>query len=131
MRLINIHTLDMKEFVAGIPPYAILSHRWTDDEITLKEFRKRLKLDSVGYKKLIQFCKMVKRLESARPSFRNVEWVWIDTCCIDKRSSAELSEAINSMFNWYWNAEYCVAYLSDVSTCPATDDTSGKLREDL
>jgi hypothetical protein len=30
---------------------------------------------------------------------------WIDSCCIDKTSSSELSEAINSMFNWYRNSQ--------------------------
>ncbi|PMD16890.1 hypothetical protein NA56DRAFT_730642, partial [Hyaloscypha hepaticicola] len=48
------------------------------------------------------------------------EYVWIDSCCIDKTSSAELSEAINSMFRWYKKAEVCYAYLSDVSS--ASDD---------
>ena len=43
------------------------------------------------------------------------EYIWIDTCCIDKSSSAELSEAINSMFKWYQNSSLCLAYLSDVS----------------
>jgi len=42
------------------------------------------------------------------------EYVWIDTCCIDKSSSAELSEAINSMYMWYKNAKVCYAYLADV-----------------
>jgi hypothetical protein len=42
------------------------------------------------------------------------KFVWVDTCCIDKSSSAELSEAINSMFRWYADAEICYAYLSDV-----------------
>ena len=42
------------------------------------------------------------------------DWIWIDTCCIDKRSSAELSEAINSMYLWYREAQVCYAYLSDV-----------------
>jgi hypothetical protein len=37
------------------------------------------------------------------------------SCCIDKTSSAELSEAINSMFRWYKNAAVCYVYLSDVS----------------
>jgi hypothetical protein len=43
-----------------------------------------------------------------------VEWCWVDTCCIDKSSSAELSEAINSMFKWYEQSIVCIAYLSDV-----------------
>jgi hypothetical protein len=45
---------------------------------------------------------------------------WIDSCCIDKSSSAELSEAINSMFKRYQNAQVCYAYLSDVTS--AIDD---------
>lgn len=42
-------------------------------------------------------------------------WIWIDTCCIDKNSSAELSEAINSMYRWYENATVCYAHIED---CP-------------
>jgi hypothetical protein len=41
-------------------------------------------------------------------------YVWCDTCCIDKSSSAELSESINSMFRWYQEAEVCYAFLDDV-----------------
>ncbi|KAH9935213.1 HET-domain-containing protein [Epithele typhae] len=43
-------------------------------------------------------------------------WVWIDTCCINKESSTELSEAINSMFSWYVMSEVCYAYLDDVGS---------------
>ena len=42
------------------------------------------------------------------------DWVWLDSCCIDKTSSTELSEAINSMFDWYALAEVCYVYLEDV-----------------
>ncbi|KAI0690926.1 heterokaryon incompatibility protein-domain-containing protein [Cerioporus squamosus] len=42
------------------------------------------------------------------------QYLWIDSCCIDKTSSAELSEAINSMFSWYHNASVCYTYLADV-----------------
>ncbi|KAE8333834.1 ankyrin repeat-containing domain protein [Aspergillus sergii] len=42
------------------------------------------------------------------------EYTWIDTCCIDKTSSAELSEAINSMFRYYQASSACYAFLSDV-----------------
>jgi hypothetical protein len=48
----------------------------------------------------------------------NCNYVWIDTCCIDKTSSAELSEAINSMFRWYRKSKVCFAYLEDVSAEP-------------
>ncbi len=50
-----------------------------------------------------------------------LEYIWIDTCCIDKSSSAELSEALNSMYPWYQKAQICYAYLADV---PASVDTS-------
>jgi hypothetical protein len=46
------------------------------------------------------------------------DWAWVDTCCIDKTSSAELSETINSMFKWYERALKCYAFLSDVAARP-------------
>ncbi|KAF2849076.1 hypothetical protein T440DRAFT_356011, partial [Plenodomus tracheiphilus IPT5] len=38
-------------------------------------------------------------------------YCWIDTCSIDKSSSAELSEAINSMFSYYQDSDACYVYL--------------------
>ncbi|KIM52946.1 hypothetical protein SCLCIDRAFT_32280 [Scleroderma citrinum Foug A] len=64
--------------------YAILSHRWMAQEVDYDEM-------------ILQSC------EQARAN--GYEWLWVDTCCIDKRSSAELSEAINSMHQWYENAK--------------------------
>ena len=121
MRLINIHTLQLEEFSSTPPEYAILSHRWTDDEISYKDFVKGRNKQSAGYAKVKQFCDWVKRSpeRDGRPRHRgwfypdDVEWVWVDTCCIDKRSSAELSEAISSMWKWYEDAAYCAAYLAD------------------
>ncbi|MCJ1392634.1 hypothetical protein MMC18_005504 [Xylographa bjoerkii] len=55
----------------------------------------------------------------ARAFADGLDFVWIDTCCIDKTSSAELSEAINSMFEWYRGAQVCYAYLDDV---PSSED---------
>lgn len=134
MRLINVHTLEFREFLDGrIPRYCILSHRWGDDEVTYKEFRKGLRKDSAGYRKIADFCKFVRHtsildmgtlkreafldpelLDYSTPVLIQIDWIWVDTCCIDKRSSAELSEAINSMFKWYERATHCVAYLADV-----------------
>ena len=95
----------------NIPRYAILSHTWGADseEVTFKDFREGTSMmDKAGYRK-IEFC----RKQAARDSLQHF---WVDTCCIDKSSSAELSEAINSMFRWYQNASKCYVYLSDVST---------------
>ncbi|KAI0677758.1 heterokaryon incompatibility protein-domain-containing protein [Trametes maxima] len=62
--------------------------------------------------------KKIKRIcEVARNA--GYRLVWIDSCCIDKSSSAELSEALNSMFEWYRHADVCYAYLADV---PEGDD---------
>ncbi|KAI6114723.1 heterokaryon incompatibility protein-domain-containing protein [Pisolithus croceorrhizus] len=96
--------------------YAILSHRWGDgsevtyDEMTGLAAMKPQKRDNVrerdGYQKIIKSCEQAKK--------DGYKWMWIDTCCIDKRSSAELSEAINSMYRWYRNAQKCYVYLNDV-----------------
>ncbi|KAI5995240.1 heterokaryon incompatibility protein-domain-containing protein, partial [Pisolithus marmoratus] len=94
--------------------YAILSHRW-GAEVTYEEMigfmtmeeRKRDEVrNRYGYEKIIKGCEQAKE--------DGYEWLWIDTCCIDKRSSAELSEAINAMYRWYQNAQVCYAYLNDV-----------------
>jgi hypothetical protein len=109
MRLLNTITHEMKEFVVDIPHYAILSHTWNEEEVTYYDIANRAELARVskkrGYKKLMGFCE-----EAARQGFK---WVWIDACCIDKTSSAELSEAINSMFFWYRDAVVCYVYLVD------------------
>lgn len=92
---------------ARIPPYAILSHTWDaeDELVSFDEFRNGRNTKSKGYSKLTGCVEKTLEL--------GLEYCWIDTCCINKTSSAELSEAINSMFNWYRNAEVCLAYLSD------------------
>jgi hypothetical protein len=92
----------------NIPRYAILSHTWGSDcdEVTFKDIRDGTGRNKVGYNK-IRFC-----VEQATKD--KLEYFWIDTCCIDKTSSAELQEAINSMFRWYQEAVKCYVYLSDV-----------------
>ncbi|KAL4065644.1 heterokaryon incompatibility protein-domain-containing protein [Scleroderma yunnanense] len=97
--------------------YAILSHRWIGKEVDYKEMIKLARMNKSdqkairnrdGYKKILSSCEQAKR--------DGYSWLWVDTCCIDKRSSAELSEAINSMYRWYANAKVCYAYLHDVTS---------------
>jgi hypothetical protein len=90
-------------------PYAILSHTGEVDnqELTFQEMSTGTGRSKAGYKK-IQFCGHQAKKDG-------LKYFWVDSCCIDKTSSAELSEAINSMFRWYHNAHRCYAYLSDVS----------------
>ncbi|KAI1414886.1 HET-domain-containing protein [Hypoxylon sp. FL1857] len=111
MRLLNAKNGDMVEFFdESIPKrYAVLSHRWGDDEVSYHEWlarslRPELR-DRHGYHKIQLCCNQAIK--------DKIDWVWIDTCCIDKTSSQELSEAINSMFRWYRRSTICYAYLYD------------------
>ncbi|KAF2832835.1 HET-domain-containing protein [Ophiobolus disseminans] len=98
----------------NVPPYAILSHTWgpSNEEVTYQDLLNSTGKDKSGYRKLT-FCRQ-------RAAEDGLYYFWIDTCCINKDSSAELSEAINSMFRWYHEAVKCYAYLSDVSTIGST-----------
>jgi hypothetical protein len=98
------------------PPYAILSHTWASgQEVTHNELLAGTGKDKTGYNK-IRFC-------SKRAAADGLEYFWVDTCCIDKTTSDELSTAINSMFRWYQRAAKCYVYLSDVSVPEEVADT--------
>ncbi|KUJ14849.1 HET-domain-containing protein, partial [Mollisia scopiformis] len=116
MRLLNVGTKQLKDFMGddNIPEYAILSHTWGEDEVTFDGLLDLFVKSKLGYTKIDYCCQQA--LEDG------LEWVWIDTCCIDKSSSAELSEAINSMFRWYQNAVCCYVYLSDYFQSTGSDE---------
>lgn len=107
MRLLDTTSLDFRDFEAPPELYAILSHRWRHDEVSFKQYRKNRELikHQAGYSKIVEFCAVARH--------RGFPFAWIDTCCIDKRSSAELSEAINSMYQWYRSANECFVWLDD------------------
>jgi hypothetical protein len=106
MRLLHTSTYKVHEFFGNeIPNYAILSHRWEEEEVSLYDLENEKGFEKAGFAKISGCC--------ARSVLDGFQYVWIDTCCIDKTSSAELSEAINSMYLWYQNAQVCYAYLSD------------------
>jgi hypothetical protein len=90
------------------PEYAILSHTWGEGEVTFENLRDGTGRSKAGYDK-IRFC-------AQQAANDGLQYFWVDTCCINKSSSAELQEAINSMFRWYQNAAKCYVYLLDVST---------------
>lgn len=107
MRLINTSTGAFEEFIGrNIPEYAILSHTWEDEEVSYQDYLGGACPLKKGYEKIRKTC------ELARES--GVVYAWVDTCCIDKSSSAELTEAINSMYQWYERSEKCFVYLSDL-----------------
>lgn len=115
MRLLNTATSKLEEFSGSdIPKYAILSHRWGAKEVTFQDIQ-----NSKNLQDYIQTMANFEGWFKIRGSCEQAvvdgyQWMWVDSCCIDKTSSAELSEAINSMFNWYRDSEVCYAYLSDV-----------------
>ena len=138
MRLLNVNTLEFAEFdgdMQEVPPYAITSHRWAkraSDECCFRDMRKKNKenkaTQSEGLKKVEGFCKFVRKENATRRSDRGeikcCDYIWLDTVCINKESSAEVSESINSMFRWYRHAEVCYAYLSDVAAMSDFEDSS-------
>ena len=100
-----------------IPPYAILSHTWSADpehEVLLSDLQHGTCASKPAY------AKLEKAMERAK--LDGYGWLWIDTCCIDKTSSVELSEAINSMYSYYMKSQKCYAYLSDVGSEKAGEE---------
>ncbi|KAI1812792.1 HET-domain-containing protein [Poronia punctata] len=134
MRLIDVNTLQLIEFFTNIPPYAILSHTWGSEEVTFQDYlfavnpthhshshhhsshhqaqAQEIKTirTKTGFHKILNSCSRAKR--------DGISYLWCDTNCIDKRSSAELSEAINSMYAWYRDSVICYAYLADYTHNP-------------
>jgi hypothetical protein len=106
----NGHFIQERFAKDSIPPYAILSRRWStreDNEVTFKEIAEEIcDKEKPGYKKL-QFC-------SARAKVDGLTYFWVDTCCINQSDQNELSIAIYSMFRWYQKAVKCYVYLADI-----------------
>lgn len=115
MRLLNTKSLKLETFLrpADRPPYAILSHTWGNDEVTLQQFSRPDDLHSHdGYTKIVSACEVASK--------RGLAYIWIDTICIDKTNSSELAEAIKLMFQWYQDSDICLAYLVDVHEASAS-----------
>ncbi|KIW02555.1 uncharacterized protein PV09_06010 [Verruconis gallopava] len=107
MRLLDSTTLRPEVFLgSNIPKYAILSHTWENEEVSYQDLSTLTFQTKKGWQKIRKTCELARQV--------NIDWVWVDTCCIDQSSSAELTEAINSMFRWYGRAAKCIAYLSDL-----------------
>ncbi|KAK3998077.1 WD40-repeat-containing domain protein [Cladorrhinum sp. PSN332] len=109
----------------AVPKYAILSHTWlldNDQEVTYHDIgMENIQSSKPGGYAKIQFC-------ADRAAQDGLDRFWVDTCCINKESSAELQEAITSMFTWYRNSAKCYAYLTDVSA-PSVDSDATENRE--
>lgn len=118
MRLINVDTMCFEEFYEDCtPPYAILSHTWDgDEEVSFEEMKDTMASSSSdsapakkGFTKIKETCRLALMVQP------RIHYAWVDTCCIDKSSSAELTESINSMFKWYASSTVCFVHLADLS----------------
>ncbi|KAM0523112.1 hypothetical protein ACHAPE_001604 [Trichoderma viride] len=133
MRLLDAKTLELVDILDdNVPPYAIISHTWGEEEVSIQQLRRlgghshlassspkpldkkrRAILSKKGYVKIAGAARLAVS--------RGLDYLWFDSCCIDKNSSSELSEAINSMYLWYEQSAECYAYLSDVEPPTAQD----------
>ncbi|RPD62207.1 HET-domain-containing protein, partial [Lentinus tigrinus ALCF2SS1-6] len=126
MRLLDTRTGD---FVWVNDPstlrFSILSHVWSPDGEQSYQDLLRLQDDVRTERALNPELPMDTVLQRASPKIRDscafalangFDLLWLDSCCIDKTSSAELSEAINSMYTWYSLSTVCYAFLHDVDT---------------
>ncbi|KAI0366494.1 HET-domain-containing protein, partial [Pilatotrama ljubarskyi] len=117
MWLLTTDRAELRWFPRPPDKYAILSHVWETDseEQSFQDLQGIIRSceetgenpRSLVSEKIMKCCVWAES--------HGIKLVWIDFCCIDKTSSAELSEAINSMFAWYAGATVCYAYLRDVS----------------
>lgn len=103
-------------FGKEIPLYAIMSHTWGSEEVKFQDVIEGTASRKEGYKKLFQFGEQAVK--------DGLLFFWADTCCIDARRSAELSEAINETFLWFQRAECCYVYLADIALTGRGLDTA-------
>ncbi|KAA8617476.1 HET domain containing protein [Pyrenophora tritici-repentis] len=110
-----------------IPPYAILSHTWGEQEVVFDDLKSLASVKDIDAKRgagwnKIRFCAQ----QAERDGLKHF---WVDTCCIDKANNTELSKAINSMFRWYQNAKKCYVFLSDVASDTLEVDGESAFRQ--
>ena len=137
----ELHSFHSPDIIPG--GYAILSHVWGENEQTFQEIQQlqiacaTSSVDLIAHHKYgpamslnprDHVCEKIRKTCLVAESY-GYNWVWNDTCCIDKSSSSELSEAINSMFRYYALAEVCLAYLADVPSSASFAGTSPEFRD--
>jgi hypothetical protein len=76
MRLINVHTREIKDFLSDtdVQRYAILSHTWAEEEVSFEDYQclpKEVLTARKGYPKIDYCC-----LQAAADG---IDWAWVDT----------------------------------------------------
>jgi Heterokaryon incompatibility protein (HET) len=119
MRLIDTKDFKLKKFEKNeIPTYAILSHTWYTKEIEFDTFpnvpiANLTSPQAQDQTKNPSIYKIAGMLTQAQND--GYDWIWIDSCCINKKDPSERDRSINSMFRWYKNAASCYVFLADVT----------------
>ena len=142
MLLLNIKTCKLEAFEEGpklrdaLEKCAIISHRWGNDreELSFQQYRERMTRleykddqfdnpgntsassegESAGFFKTARARLKAQEQEPTQPQL-DLEYIWMDTCCINKEERRGHEKAIILMFSWYRSAKVCYAYLPDVS----------------
>jgi Heterokaryon incompatibility protein (HET) len=120
-------------------PFICISHVWYDrgrpiehevlpEDLEDHSWRKRKRK---GADKVLGACEAVRKWSEQRSKAlrkagskgddQPVEFIWIDTCCVDQKNPAEVSASINSMFRWYSEAIACFVYLHDLEPSSSRD----------
>ncbi|KAL8787367.1 MAG: hypothetical protein Q9213_002250 [Squamulea squamosa] len=135
MHLINVKGLKLKEFRANVPRYAVLSHVWgsIEDEVSFETLQAAAPIHNPAGSDVMSahsygMSKIIGCRSNAMKDPYKLDYIWVDTCCIDKKSSTELSEAINSMFDWYAEAAVCFTYLFDVTSTTENSNFHDQVR---
>ncbi|KIW06730.1 uncharacterized protein PV09_02424 [Verruconis gallopava] len=117
----RLDRIDPREWWSdSLKKYGILSHTWARDNAEEVSFQDMSNLAAAkqksGFEKLEETCKKAAR--------DGISHIWIDTCCIDKSGPHDqIQSEINSMFQYYSQAEVCYVYLADVpGSCPQLRD---------
>ena len=100
----------IKDVIRTYFQYAMLSHKWElPNEALFPDLTNGVFSPDAParFSKLQNICKIAQ--------CHGLDWAWCDTCCINKDSTAELDEAIRSMFRWYRESALTIVYLSDVA----------------
>ena len=117
MRLLNVTTWKLESFdhASCIPPYITVSHCWDKDEIVYDDMAG---LDSATERASFSKFRNAGRIATSL----GIPWIWIDTVCINRSSTTELTEAVNSSFRWFRDSNTCIVYLDDLTYEPTANE---------
>ena len=113
----KIDRAQIRQSVAKYFKWAMFSHTWEGKEPTLRDVNL---VDSVW--KLDDSLLNVKLRQFCTTASKDYRWAWSDTCCIDKETSAILSQSLIAMYTWYEKASETVVYLADVLSSAELSD---------